>query len=139
MEEIAAVLTREGDRRPHTSVEVGEKKIDALLDTGAATSCVAEETVENLPESHVTWVNGDKARLVSANGTPLELKGKVRLRMKVLNREVEREFYVVSNLGRHKMIIGIDMIIEMRITIVGNECMLNSLGKIEDRSTSDSR
>ena len=125
MEEIAAVLTREGDRRPHTNVEVGEKKIDALLDTGAATSCVAEETVENLPESHVTWVNGDKARLVSANGTPLELKGKVRLRMKVLNTEVEREFYVVSNLGRHKMIIGIDMIIEMRITIVGNECMLN--------------
>ena len=126
LEDVAAVLSkRENDRRPHTEVQIGKEKINALIDSGAESSCVAEETVKRLPESQVKWVSDQSTRLVSANGTPLELSGKVRLKMTVLQTEVERDFFVISNLGRHEMIIGIDMMIEMRITIVGNECMLN--------------
>lgn len=59
-------------------MRIGDKMIDACIDTGAARSCIALELVEKIKD--IKWIgNEGHCKLYSAEGTRLNVEGMVKV------------------------------------------------------------
>ena len=122
------------DKRPHLKVRVGGKPMTALVDTGAATTCMSEEKFLTLDPCGVEEVDIPFGmQLSAANGKSLELKGRYFVEMELLGQKIKRPIFVIEGLGGHEMIIGIDLINELHMTIYQGNCMLPS--EWQDKTT----
>ena len=111
------------DRRPHVEVDIEDIQVKALVDTGAATTCMSTETWARLKDKKEVPIPAGIS-LSAANGKALNLKRRVSVTMGIMGIEITRPVYVIDDLGGHDFIIGIDLINEMHMTIHNSECLL---------------
>ncbi len=116
-----------GDIRPHINVQIGHNNVvQSLVDTGASTTCLEEQTFLGLSDlgSLREAPTPPKLSLAGASGTQLAVTGRYYLPLTLLGVTVTRPCYIIRGLGANKMIIGYDMISEMNMTIEGNHINL---------------
>ena len=92
-------------------VEVFNQHVSALVDTGAAVSCVAAEKFPHLIIHSSTFTS-----LVGADNRPLRVKGTTMMKLRVQDRECEQRFFVVEALT-HPLILGVDCLAKMRCVL----------------------
>lgn len=82
-----------------------------LYDTGADISCISDKTFRKLsPDNRPPrLIDISRSTFKSANGDPLEVRGKYLLKVRMGKTEVEHPFFVVKNLSED-LILGIDFI-----------------------------
>ena len=96
-------------------------KIKTLVDSGARYSCINYETLKRLPRSNIIapLKRDTRMKLKGAGGKALKIKGRIKLKLKILGKEITQNFYVIEDLVS-KIIIGADCIMEKEIIIRGS-------------------
>ena len=90
----------------------------ALIDTGACCSAISLQTVHKLRQAGQRCIvySTKNLNITAANGSKLEVIGKVHLRIKMGSSIITAHPYVIANLS-HYFIIGTDMMRKYRMTI----------------------
>jgi len=117
------------DKRPHLKCDLEGIEINCLVDTGASVSVISSSVFRRLP-NHWTLQKlpiPPGFRLSGASGSVLQLVGCYQLRMRVLGREIERPFYVISGLSKAQAILGIDFIKEQQMVISPDNVFFQNL------------
>lgn len=105
---------KKDDDRPHVQIVVGDKTISALVDTGSACTLISDEVFRKL--KNVPQLKTFGAKLSTANGGGLSVKGQAILRMKIGWKDCWRPTIIVEGL-RAGCIIGADTMIAEGITV----------------------
>ena len=89
---LAVVRDGEGrvDPRPHVDIRVGDRKVSALVDSGAMVSVMSEAMFDSLPgsaEFEQAPIRPD-FRITAANGADLKVKGRFFVPFQVLGTDV---------------------------------------------------
>lgn len=96
--------------KPLVSISCGEFNVTALLDSGAAISCVAEKTFKSLG---LKSEKGLPYLLKTVSGQPLSTKGQTHIRFKIGNAHVDHTFVVIEKLT-YDVILGQDFLSDNR-------------------------
>ncbi|CAG5102936.1 Protein of unknown function [Cotesia congregata] len=114
-EEVSPTKIDENDRRPFVDVQIGERTIKALLDTGASVTCIKEVDERN-------WVYGLGARVrptnkktaAVADGSVMAIHALVTLPLVINNEMRPVEVRVIPKLN-YEMILSMDAIAAFEI------------------------
>src|SRR6267154_3160484 len=90
-------------------VKIFNDFVVALIDTGYGTSCMSSRLVEKLRVKILNLDVDQKSVLFGANGSPMRVKGKALISMKLGGLTVPYEFLVVDGLSQN-LILGIDFL-----------------------------
>ena len=110
------------DPRPHVTLKVGDKRVSALVDSGAMVSVMSQKVFESLPNSgefEQAPIRPD-FRVTAANGNDLKVKGRYYVPFEILGMAVTQPVYVVQGLSHHTWIIGIDLIRGLHLSITAD-------------------
>ena len=88
-------------------VQFRDRKIVALLDSGASRSIVSHKFVQRFKLNISPLTTGDALVLKTANGEPMNVLGKITLDIKINGLITPYEFYVLQNIS-HDLIVGLD-------------------------------
>ena len=118
---LAVVKTEDPlkDPRPHVTLKVGDRRVSALVDTGAMVSVMSQKVFESLPNSgefEQAPIRPD-FRVTAANGTDLKVKGRYVVPFDILGMAVKAPVYVVGGLSSHTWIVGIDLIRGLHLSV----------------------
>ena len=118
---LAVVKTEDPlkDPRPHVTLKVGDRRVSALVDTGAMVSVMSQKVFESLPNSgefERAPIRPD-FRVTAANGTDLKVKGRYVVPFDILGMAVKAPVYVVGGLSSHTWIVGIDLIRGLHLSV----------------------
>ena len=97
--------------RPYLAVLFEGMSLRGLYDTGADLSCISEKAFRRIPPEKrpAKLPDTTQAKLKSASGDQLEVRGKYSLKIKLGHNEVQHSFFVIRNLN-DDLILGIDFI-----------------------------
>ncbi|KAF9760574.1 Transposon Ty3-I Gag-Pol polyprotein [Nosema granulosis] len=97
---------------------IGRKSIRALIDSGSMANIICKSVVDDVE------TNKTDIRLRTADGTPLDVLGTIRLPIWVEDRRLETEFYVCRGV-KAKCILGVPFLRENQVTLTfGETCKL---------------
>jgi len=99
-------------RRPYLWVSVQKTlRLRGLYDTGADISCMSEKVFRQLPlNARPKKLNSDKPqKFKSAGGEPLPVRGLYEFNLKIGDKVLAHQFYVIPELNE-PLILGIDFI-----------------------------
>jgi len=91
-------------------------KTKALIDSGAARSCISEKFLQRLPVKFSHILNKPPAMLTSASGNDLKVLGTANLRVDIAGLHLFYDFVVIRDLSE-ACIIGIDFMEACQATI----------------------
>ena len=78
----------------------------ALLDTGATMTIIRKDVLDKLPLDQQRKLQPATTRLINASGQPMDLAGKINIKIKIANMKLDAVCHVVTQLP-HPIIIGI--------------------------------
>ena len=110
-------------------IQIGRVYIDALIDTGAEVSAVADNFLALLSAKYACCVEGDRREVYSASNNVMISHGIYKIEFLILggfSKTVEHDFVVLHNL-RGGMILGLDFIFKHGIIIDGQAKSLTFL------------
>jgi predicted aspartyl protease len=110
------------------SARVGDRHVEALIDTGATISLLKQEVYETercLQNLAVDYTKSKRA--VTADGSPLPLLGTIRIPIKIADTEIEHEVFIAKNLT-HDLVLGLDFLNEHKAQLEFDEGHLQLLG-----------
>lgn len=94
-----------------------ERKIPALIDSGASVSCIQKSLIDKLKQNHEFDIYPTKlAEVTGVGGERHSVLGAVRLPVKISGVIFEQEFIVIKQL-HHSLILGIDFMTSNRCVI----------------------
>ena len=97
-------------RSPRCRIMFGNYKLWAILDTGAQHTVIQENHYRRLPkECKLSMDVTARSDLRAANGAPIHMVGKARIKLKLGEQEFVQLFLVVKNLAR-PMLLGNDFL-----------------------------
>jgi predicted aspartyl protease len=85
-------------------------KINALIDTGANCSCISLATATKLKLSLLPLLVGESHTLFAANGTNLEIVGKLELPINIKGLIIPYIFFSILKNLHHALLLGIDFL-----------------------------
>ena len=86
-----------------------EKKIEAVCDCGASVSCLSPSIYNELKQTHKFDLQPCLRKLKAANGSPLEVKGVVRLPVVIGPKSYEHDFCVLDK-SEADCLLGLDFL-----------------------------
>ena len=119
---------RKRDPRPHLELQVGGRKVSALVDSGAMVSVVAEEMFNSVPGSQEfeQLPVPPQFRISAASGADLKVIGRYMVPLFTLGMNTWQPFYVVRGLHRHSWIVGVDLIRSMHLAVTADSVALRT-------------
>ena len=100
------------DKRPRIKIYISNKRVYALLDTGASISVIPRKLADKILPTY--------SKVHAANGTAISLLGISLVKIHYKGKTTTHYFRVVENLPIHEAIIGVDLIEKLQIDL--NKC-----------------
>ena len=85
-------------RSVFVAIQVCDKLIEAVCDSGASVSCLNPVFFEDLRKTNGFQLNNSNKKLKAANSLPIGVKGIIRVPLTVGNKHYEHEFHVLQTI-----------------------------------------
>lgn len=108
------VTSKTADERPFLEVDILEKEVIGLLDSGATKSLLDAKKWEHFARLGVKLERADGIKLCLADGSAAGILGKVTLPVKLEGKVAVIEFLVIPNLT-HDLYLGVDFWRKMHV------------------------
>lgn len=109
--------------------QVGNRSVDALLDSGASISCISKDFLSKSSAEIIKSVDSDVGQVSGVGGHTMKVDKKVRIGVKFSNVFMECDFYVIDKI-QQDVILGLDFMTKHKVKInFGNKTV-----SIEDDS-----
>ncbi len=105
---------------PMLLVNIGNTEVHALLDTGATTSIISKQLVQQLG---LIPKNGDSINMYSCDGSRVACEGIVHVDFRIKEHEFCHKFIVMTNASQ-QLIIGIDIMKEHGFHLLCDEAVM---------------
>ena len=116
-------------------LSINDKKIQALVDSGASVSCLQKAAFDRINKENAVKVQPSKIRnIVGVGGERHEVHGQVSLTLNISGLLVEQTFIIVEQL-HHSLILGLDFLkmyqvvidFDRKVLIIGNDAIVVAL------------
>lgn len=116
IQQIFKISLYDQDIRPHMSMDVGKRRLRALIDSGASISVIDDALLKKCEDENWEVINKTPHLAVKvASGEHLKILMNIRLKFTMCGREMYHKFTVVSGLHRNKIILGYDFMKKKQI------------------------
>ena len=107
---LTQLLTAVVDHRSlYVQISILNKLVEAVCDSGASVSCLAEKFFNQINESHQVIIQPCTTRLSSANQMPIQIKGTVSVSIKIGPKTYEHTYYVLIE-AASDCLLGLDFL-----------------------------
>lgn len=103
---ISEITTTALDPRPHAIVQIGDIKLNGLLDSGASVSCLGKNAIETVRNLGIR-IKEINSNIKTADGAIQTVFGYIDVHVTFSNQTALCRFYIVPSLT-HELYLGID-------------------------------
>ena len=117
-------------------INVGRRRIEALVDTGADTSLIDKSIADLLPTGKCHSIGGRVPNLHGVTGHSLSVTGRCTIQFMLGSRSLSHDFVVVKNLSR-EIILGVDFLERFGVKLDYSQKTMaieNSMVLLKDKS-----
>ena len=98
-------------------VEIGCKKIQALVDSGASVSCIQKSTFDKISQGNSFEIQPSKiARIVGVGGEHHQVLGQAKITLNISGMNIDQNFIIIEQL-HHPLILGLDFMQQHNVNI----------------------
>ena len=114
---------------PHIPVQIANRKVNAILDTGADRSIISHDLFKHIYAPQQTPpITHSNARLKGATGNPLTILGQAETTLNIADISIEHPLQIISNMS-NILIIGNDVLVDKITISKGREIVIDHQGK----------